>query len=106
MIPKKPAPDLIRGGNRFSDKIMRHYRSSTLSQVFSVAADSCTALHPWGLVTRLAALHHFFCESGCGRLCVSGVQHVDVACVCMSAPVTGSVGEFGSLCACVDGAGW
>src|SRR3981081_2222516 len=22
MIPKKPAPDLIRGGNRFSDKIM------------------------------------------------------------------------------------
>jgi hypothetical protein len=23
MIPKKPAPDLIRGGNRFSDRIMR-----------------------------------------------------------------------------------
>src|SRR5674476_714312 len=23
MIPKKPAPDLIRGGNRFSEKIMR-----------------------------------------------------------------------------------
>jgi hypothetical protein len=22
MIPQKPAPDLIRGGNRFSDKIM------------------------------------------------------------------------------------
>jgi hypothetical protein len=22
MIPKKPAPDLIRGGNRFSDEIM------------------------------------------------------------------------------------
>jgi hypothetical protein len=22
MIPKKPAPDLIRGGHRFSDKIM------------------------------------------------------------------------------------
>jgi len=22
MIPKKPAPDLILGGNRFSDKIM------------------------------------------------------------------------------------
>jgi hypothetical protein len=22
MIPKKPAPDLIRGGNRFSEKIM------------------------------------------------------------------------------------
>jgi hypothetical protein len=25
MIPKKPAPDLIRGGNRFSDQIMRHF---------------------------------------------------------------------------------
>jgi len=24
MIPKKPAPDLIRGGNRFSDKIMHN----------------------------------------------------------------------------------
>jgi hypothetical protein len=24
MIPKKPAPDLIRGGRRFSDKIMRN----------------------------------------------------------------------------------
>src|ERR1700738_2129168 len=24
MIPKKPAPDLIRGGYRFSDKIMLH----------------------------------------------------------------------------------
>ncbi len=24
MIPKKPAPDLIGGGNRFSDKIMRN----------------------------------------------------------------------------------
>jgi hypothetical protein len=23
MIPKKPAPDLIGGGNRFSEKIMR-----------------------------------------------------------------------------------
>jgi hypothetical protein len=24
MIPKKPAPDLIRGGHRFSEKIMLH----------------------------------------------------------------------------------
>jgi hypothetical protein len=24
MIPKKPAPDLIRGGNRFSEEIMRN----------------------------------------------------------------------------------
>jgi hypothetical protein len=23
LIPKKPAPDLIRGGDRFSEKIMR-----------------------------------------------------------------------------------
>jgi hypothetical protein len=26
MIPKEPAPDLIRGGNQFSDKIMRKQR--------------------------------------------------------------------------------
>jgi hypothetical protein len=26
MIPKKPAPDLIRGGNRFLDKIMRQLK--------------------------------------------------------------------------------
>jgi hypothetical protein len=26
MIPKKPAADLIRGGNRFSDKIMRKHK--------------------------------------------------------------------------------
>jgi len=24
MIPKKPAPDVIGGGNRFSEKIMLH----------------------------------------------------------------------------------
>jgi hypothetical protein len=29
MIPKKPAPDLIRGGNRFSDKIMLKQRTRT-----------------------------------------------------------------------------
>jgi hypothetical protein len=27
MIPKKPAPDLIRGGRRFSDQIMRKLNS-------------------------------------------------------------------------------
>jgi len=27
MIPKKPAPDLIGGGNRFSDQIMRQKKS-------------------------------------------------------------------------------
>jgi hypothetical protein len=30
MIPKKPAPDLIRGGNRFSDKIMRKKMRTSL----------------------------------------------------------------------------
>jgi len=29
MIPKKPAPDLIRGGYRFSEKIMLKYRAAT-----------------------------------------------------------------------------
>jgi hypothetical protein len=28
MIPKKPAPDLIWGGNRFSDQIMRKQRQT------------------------------------------------------------------------------
>jgi hypothetical protein len=27
MIPKKPAPDLIRGGHRFSEKIMLQQKS-------------------------------------------------------------------------------
>jgi len=26
MIPKKPAPDVIGGGNRFSEKIMLHQK--------------------------------------------------------------------------------
>jgi hypothetical protein len=30
MIPKKPAPDLIRGGYRFSEKIMLKQKASTL----------------------------------------------------------------------------
>jgi len=28
MIPKKPAPDLIGGGNRFSGKIMRKQKAA------------------------------------------------------------------------------
>jgi hypothetical protein len=34
MIPKKPAPDLIRGGNRFSEKIMllQNVRDAALIQ--------------------------------------------------------------------------
>jgi len=28
MIPKKLVPDLIRDGNRFSDKIMRHTKKN------------------------------------------------------------------------------
>jgi hypothetical protein len=30
MIPKKPAPDSIRGGNRFSEKIMLHRETWTM----------------------------------------------------------------------------
>ena len=30
MIPKKPAPDLIRGGNRFSEKIMLQPNSQSM----------------------------------------------------------------------------
>jgi hypothetical protein len=33
MIPKKPAPDLIRGGNRFSKKIMLKQESQTMIPV-------------------------------------------------------------------------
>ncbi|HEY4982556.1 MAG TPA: hypothetical protein VII24_11630, partial [Pseudolabrys sp.] len=36
----------------------------TLSQLFPATADSYTALRPFGLVTRFAALHHFPRESG------------------------------------------
>jgi len=36
MIPKKPAPDLIRGGHRFSEKIMR--REKSLRLCLSLAA--------------------------------------------------------------------
>jgi hypothetical protein len=32
MIPKRPAPDLIRGGNRFSAKIMIKLKSSNHGQ--------------------------------------------------------------------------
>ncbi len=33
MIPKKPAPDAIRGGNRFSDKIMHGKLKSIRARV-------------------------------------------------------------------------
>jgi hypothetical protein len=33
MIPKKPAPDLIRGGRRFSDKIMHRKNSAPRGDV-------------------------------------------------------------------------
>jgi hypothetical protein len=32
MIPKKPAPDAIRGGNRFSEKIMLKRKSPVRSR--------------------------------------------------------------------------
>ena len=39
MIPKKPVPDLIGDGNRFSDKIMRNeivtYSASAVSASFT-----------------------------------------------------------------------
>jgi hypothetical protein len=35
MIPKKPAPDLIRGGNRFSEKIMLKQKSWTMIPIQS-----------------------------------------------------------------------
>jgi|SoiMethySBSTD1v2_1073268.scaffolds.fasta_scaffold2858671_2 hypothetical protein len=38
MIPKKPAPDLIRGGNRFSDKIM--LKQNGRSQQHNTGADA------------------------------------------------------------------
>src|SRR5947207_8592060 len=36
MIPKKPAPDLIRGGNRFSDKIMLKRKNFAMSELHGV----------------------------------------------------------------------
>jgi hypothetical protein len=38
MIPKKPAPDLIRGGSRFSDKIMRNLNSESKMRVLFTMA--------------------------------------------------------------------
>ena len=35
MIRKKPAPDLIRGENRFSEKIMRHQKMAPEAAPFS-----------------------------------------------------------------------
>ena len=40
MIPKKPAPDLIRGGYRFSEKIMLKQRSRTAGWRFEAVASS------------------------------------------------------------------
>jgi hypothetical protein len=41
MIPKKPAPDLIRGGYRFSEKIMRNHKDNVRRPV-SLSAPSAT----------------------------------------------------------------
>jgi hypothetical protein len=38
MIPKKPAPDLIRGGHRFSEKIMLKQKSRRYGAAGSHAA--------------------------------------------------------------------
>jgi hypothetical protein len=37
MIPKKPAPDLIRGGNRFSEKFMLKQKSKSAIAIESKA---------------------------------------------------------------------
>ena len=47
MVPKKPAPDLIRGGNRFSDKIMLKRKTSMMKiagLAFMLMAASSNAL--------------------------------------------------------------
>jgi hypothetical protein len=41
MIAKKPAPDLIRGGNRFSEKIMRQRNQEDRHIKRSTAACAC-----------------------------------------------------------------
>jgi hypothetical protein len=47
MIPKKPAPDLIRGGYRFSEKIMLQYKKHDPEK-------ACPGLDPgWVPVSRL-----------------------------------------------------
>jgi mono/diheme cytochrome c family protein len=46
MIPKKPAPDLIRGGRRFSEKIMlRQFRIAMLAAV-AFGAGICAIAQP------------------------------------------------------------
>jgi len=45
MIPKKPAPDLIRGGNRFSDKIMLK-KAIQRARTFRVSAHTASAGTP------------------------------------------------------------
>ena len=46
MIPKKPAPDLIRGGYRFSDKIMpsKSYAASRMRRTSGGTASSTSAV--------------------------------------------------------------
>jgi hypothetical protein len=44
MIRKKPAPDPIRGGNRFSEKIMLHQKARAQSlQSEAIALDAVAA---------------------------------------------------------------
>src|SRR5882762_4112399 len=68
MIPKKHAPDVIRGGNRFSDKIMPDNKKGPdlmqLRQALAVDASQIplptatrpsTRFHPIGSLTMIAA---------------------------------------------------
>ncbi len=41
MIPKKPAPDLIRGGNRFSEKITLKQKPTKKPRIAAGLFDSC-----------------------------------------------------------------
>jgi hypothetical protein len=46
MIPKKPAPDLIRGGNRFSEQIMLKQKASSLLKNREVAGSFLFFIRP------------------------------------------------------------
>jgi hypothetical protein len=58
MIPKKPAPDLIRGGNRFSEKIMPHQQISDESDStqLTVAEDAAGFMGCEGELTAEAQI--------------------------------------------------
>src|SRR5437016_2180251 len=50
MIPKKPAPDLIRGRNRFSDKIMLKRKNFAMSEFHGVFPYLVSPIDPSGRI--------------------------------------------------------